>query len=238
MANILILGDTWGITPCHIWSTECTDPKDWFEFQFLKRGHPTFNKSWGGNQNHYQLAQADVFLNATKDTAMEIDLIIWFHSELMRDLGESRSGEKQNEMISELGFDGTLDHIAEKVYGRVNKMKENFPKTKWAIIGGHAPIRSTRSYLLDWVEFRIDNWRQEISGKECPESHAFEWLEEGKGSLYDFPAIGEDIIQRELLIKEKILEATTDTNLFYNKKHPAKEPLIQLANRIMNHFNI
>jgi hypothetical protein len=238
MANILILGDTWGITPCHIWSTECTDPKDWFEFQFLKRGHPTFNKSWGGNQNHYQLAQADVFLNATKDTAMEIDLIIWFHSELMRDLGESRSGEKQNEMISELGFDGTLDHIAEKVYGRVNKMKENFPKTKWAIIGGHAPIRSTRSYLLDWVEFRIDNWRQEISGKECPESHAFEWLEEGKGSLYDFPAIGEDIIQRELLIKEKILEATTDTNLFYNKKHPAKEPLIQLANRIIDHFNI
>jgi hypothetical protein len=237
MANILILGDTWGITPCHIWSHD-QSPTDWFEFQFLKKGHPTFNKSWGGNQNHYQLAQADVFLNATKNTAMEIDLIIWFHSELMRDLGESRSGEKQNEMILELGFDGTLDHIAEKIYGRVNKMKEDFPKTKWAIIGGHAPIRSTRSYLLDWVEFRIDNWRQEISGKECPESHAFEWLEEGKGSLYDFPAIGEDIIQRELLIKEKILEATMDTNLFYNKKHPAKGPLIELANRIIKHFEI
>jgi hypothetical protein len=237
MANILILGDTWGITPCHIWSHD-QSPTDWFEFQFLKKGHPTFNKSWGGNQNHYQLAQADVFLNATKNTAMEIDLIIWFHSELMRDLGESRSGEKQNEMILELGFDGTLDHIAEKIYGRVNKMKEDFPKTKWAIIGGHAPIRSTRSYLLDWVEFRIDNWRQEISGKECPESHAFEWLEEGKGSLYDFSAIGEDIIQRELLIKEKILEATMDTNLFYNRKHPAKEPLTQLANRIIDHFKI
>jgi hypothetical protein len=141
-------------------------------------------------------------------------------------------------MFEEFGFDQTLDILAERIYGRVTRIKQEFPKTKWAIIGGHAPIRSTRSYLLDWVEFRIDNWRQEISGKECPESHAFEWLEEGKGSLYDFPAIGEDIIQRELLIKEKILEATMDTNLFYNKKHPAKEPLTQLANRIIDHFKI
>jgi hypothetical protein len=169
---------------------------------------------------------------------MEIDLIIWFHSELMRDLGESASLETQNGMFEEFGFDQTLDILAERIYGRVTRIKQEFPKTKWAIIGGHAPIRSTRSYLLDWVEFRIDNWRQEISGKECPESHAFEWLEEGKGSLYDFPAIGEDIIQRELLIKEKILEATMDTNLFYNKKHPAKEPLTQLANRIIDHFKI
>lgn len=237
MANILILGDTWGITPCHIWPHD-KEPADWFEFQFLKRGHPTFNKSWGGNQNHYQLAQADVFLNATKDTSMEIDLIIWFHSELMRDIGESTSAEKQNEMFAEFGFDQTLDLVAERVYGRVNRMREEFPRTKWAIIGGHAPIRSTKSHLLDRVEFRIDNWRQEISGKECPESHAFEWLEEGKGSLYDFPAIGEDIIQRELAIKEKILDATTDTALFYNKKHPALGPLKSLATRIIDHFQI
>jgi hypothetical protein len=237
MANILILGDTWGITPCHIWP-DSKEPADWFEFQFLKKGHPTFNKSWGGNQNHYQLAQAEVFLNATKDTQLEIDLIIWFHSELMRDLGEGTPKEKQDEMFEEFGFDGTLDRIAERVYGTVNRLKTEFPKTKWAIIGGHAPIRSNKSYLLDEVEFRIDNWRQEISGKECPESHAFEWLEKGKGSLYDFPSVGEDIIQRELEIKEKIIEATSDYDLFYNGKHPALTPLKNLAERIMNHFNI
>ena len=237
MANILILGDTWGITPCHIWS-HSKEPADWFEFQFLKKGHPTFNKSWGGNQNHYQLAQAEVFLNATKDTEMEIDLIIWFHSELMRDLGEGTPRERQDEMIAELGFDGTLDLIAERIYGRVTMMKEEFPKTKWAVIGGHAPIRGSKSHLLDWVEFRIDNWRQEISGKECPESHAFEWLEEGKGSLYDFPSIPQDIIDREIEIKEKILDATSDMDLFYNRKHPAIGPIKDLAARIMDHFKI
>jgi hypothetical protein len=108
MANILILGDTWGITPCHIWP-HSKEPADWFEFQFLKKGHPTFNKSWGGNQNHYQLAQAEVFLNATKDTQLEIDLIIWFHSELMRDLGEGTPKEKQDEMFEEFGFDNSKD---------------------------------------------------------------------------------------------------------------------------------
>ena len=237
MANILILGDTWGITPCHIWP-DLKEPLDWFEFQFLKKGHPTFNKSWGGNQNHYQLAQAEVFLNATKETPMEIDLIVWFHSELIRDLGEGTPSEKQDEMIAELGFDGTLDLIAERIYERVTRLKSEFPKTKWAIIGGHAPIRSSKSYLLDWVEFKIDNWRQEISGKECPESHAFEWLEKGKGSLYDFPSISQDIIDREIEIQQKILNATSDTNLFYNKKHPAIGPIKDLAARIIDHFKI
>ena len=117
-------------------------------------------------------------------------------------------------------------------------MKEEFPKTKWAVIGGHAPIRGSKSHLLDWVEFRIDNWRQEISGKECPESHAFEWLEEGKGSLYDFPSIPQDIIDREIEIKEKILDATSDMDLFYNRKHPAIGPIKDLAARIMDHFKI
>ena len=88
------------------------------------------------------------------------------------------------------------------------------------------------------MEFRIDNWRQEISGKECPESHAFEWLERGKGSLYDFPSISQDIIDREIEIQKKILDATSDTNLFYNKKHPAIGPLKDLSERIMNHFKI
>jgi hypothetical protein len=237
MANILIIGDTWGITPCHTWP-QSKESTDWFEFQFLKKGHPTFNKSWGGNQNHYQLAQAEVFLNGTKDTGMEIDLIVWFHSELMRDLGEGTPMEKQDEMLSEFGFDGTLDLIAERIYGTVTRLKSEFPKTKWAVIGGHAPIRSSKSYLLDWVEFRIDNWRQEISGKECPESHAFEWLEKGKGSLYDFSSIPQDIIDREIEIQKKILDATSDTNLFYNKKHPAISPIKDLAARIIDHFKI
>ena len=239
MANILLLGDTWAISPCHTWTNGNKMSGEWFEYQFMKSGHPTFNKGWGGNQNHAQLKQAEVFLNATKGTPCEADLVIWFHSELVRDfLSGEHGGKVQNQIIEEVGFDGALDLKAEEIYGTASYLKQEFPNTKWAIIGGHAPIRSTRSYLLDWAEFRIDNWRQEIAGQECPESHAFEWLEKWKGSLWDWPAISEDIIQRELAIRDKILAATQDESLFYDKSHPALEPLKGLAARIMEHFKL
>jgi hypothetical protein len=234
MANILLLGDTWAITPTHTWQHGNKMSQDWFEYQFIKKGHPCFNKGWGGNQNHSQLAQAEVFLNATKGTVCEADLVIWFHSELVRDFGK---GKEQNDIISEYGFDGALDIKAEEIYETVTRLKNEFPDTKWAIIGGHAPLRSTRKHLLDWAEFRIDNWRQEISGVECPESHAFEWLEKWKGSLWDWPAIPDDIIQRESNIRNILLEATKDVNLFYDQSHPAVGPLKDLSERILDHFN-
>jgi len=239
MANILLLGDTWAISPWHTWMNGNTMAGDWFEYQFMKKGHPTFNKGWGGNQNHAQLKQAEVFLNATKGTPCEADLVIWFHSELVRDFLSGEWGAKQqNEIIEQVGYDGALDLKAEEIYGTVTRLKEEFPATKWAIIGGHAPIRGTRSHLLDWAEFRIDNWRQEIAGQECPESHAFEWLERWKGSLWDWSAIGEDIIQRELKIREKILAATQNEDLFYDKSHPGLGPFKDLSARIIDHFKL
>jgi len=234
MANILLIGDTWAITPAHTWQYNNKMAADWFEYQFIKNGHPCFNKGWGGNQNHSQLHHAEVFLNATKGTIAEADLVIWFHTELVRDFTK---GSVQNGIIEENGLDGAIDIMAEDIYGTVTRLKNEFPNTKWAIIGGHAPLRSSRKNLLDWAEFRIDNWREEIAGVPCPESQVFEFLEEGKGNLWDWPAIGEDIINRELAIKEIILEATKDESLFYDKSHPGVEPLKSLAYRIMNHFN-
>jgi len=71
-----------------------------------------------------------------------------------------------------------------------------------------------------------------------PASQAFEFLERGKGSLWDWPDISEDIIQRELSIKEEIIAATQDTSLFHNQKHPGLESARALAIEIMQHFNI
>lgn len=236
MANILILGDTWGITPCHEWPL---NPLlvDWFEFQFLKRGHPTFNKSWGGNQNHYQLKQAEVFLEATHNTPTEIDLVIWFHTELVRDF-HCTPYEPTNEQIKNIGFDEFLNVAAEKTYSTVTDLKNKFPRTKWAIIGGHAPLHPPRKHLLDWAEFRIDNWRSEISGKICPDSQCFEWLDPSKGSLFDYQAIGEEIINRERAIREILLKVTEDTELFYNGKNPSQKVYEDLAKKILNHFNL
>ena len=229
----MILGDTWGIVPCHIWGHKKEEVVEWFEYQFLKRGHPTFNKSWGGNSNNYQLNQTEAFLAATKGTSMYPNLIIWFHTELVRDFISP-----ETDQFEKIGYDAVLDITAERMYNWVSDIRRQHPDVKWAILGGHAPLHEPKKHLLDWAEFRVDNLRQEIAGQFVPHSQAFEFLEKGKGSLWDWPAISENIIQRELAIKEQIIAATQDTSKFYNQKHPAVGPLKSLANRIIEHFNL
>ncbi len=232
MANIMILGDTWGTVPCHALSY-LPGVTDWFEYQFLKKGHPTFNKSWGGNQNNYQLLQAEVFLKAIKNSPIHIDLIIWFHTEIVRDLTR-----QDTDRFGKEDFDLVIDDTAERIYQWARKVKNLSPDTKWAIIGGHSPLRPNKKHLLDWADFRIDNFRSHILGVDVPESQAFEFLEEGKGSLWDWPAIPKSIIDRELAIKDEILQLTEDTSKFWNKKHAGLEPMTELANKIMEHFKL
>jgi hypothetical protein len=228
----MILGDTWGTVPCHALAYM---PKvvEWFEYQFLRRGHPTFNKSWGGNQNNYQLLQAEVFLTAIKDSPMHIDLIIWFHTEIVRDLIPDETKKFDSE-----DFDLVIDKAADRVYQWATKVKNMSPDTKWAIIGGHAPLRPNKKHLLDWADFRIDNFRSHILGVDVPESQAFEFLERGKGSLWDWPDIPQDIIDRELAIKEQIIELTKDQSKFWNGKHAGVEPMKQLADDLITKFNL
>ena len=232
MANIMILGDTWGTVPCHVFN-QLPGVTDWFEYQFLRRGHPTFNKSLGGNQNHYQLLQAEVLLTALKDSPIHIDLIVWFHTEIVRDLipEDTRRFGKDD-------FDIVIDDAAERMYNLATRVRNISPDTKWAIIGGHAPLRPNKKHLLDWADFRIDNFRSHILGVDVPESQAFEFLEKWKGSLWDWPGIPQEIIDRELAIKEQIIQLTSDTSKFWNGKHGGLEPMKQLANDIMTKFNL
>jgi hypothetical protein len=228
----MILGDTWGTVPCHTWA-HTPEIVDWFEYQFLRRGHPTFNKSWGGNMNNYQLLQAEVFLNAIKDSPIHIDLIVWFHTEIVRDLVPQDTRRFATE-----DFDVVVDDTAERIYQWATKVKNISPNTKWAIIGGHAPLRPNKKHLLDWADFRIDNFRSHILGVDVPESQAFEFLERGKGSLWDWPDIPQHIIDRELAIKEQIIQLTSDTSKFWNGKHAGLEPMKQLASDIFSRFSL
>ena len=108
---------------------------------------------------------------------------------------------------------------ADEIYGYASRIKNKFPNTRWAIVGGHAPLLASRLHLLDWADFRIVNWRQEITGVPIPQSHAFEFLEPWKGNLWDF-GVAEDVIEREKQIAEIITAATQDREKFYNGKHP------------------
>ena len=235
MANIMILGDTWGITPDHIWPQHDPRPPQWFEFELMRRGHTVFNRSWGGNQNIMQLTRADVFMHGSQGTHCHPDVIVWFQTELIRD--GHPDNEQEREYIRTQGFDAYIEQRADEIYGYATRIKEKFPNTRWAIVGGHAPLLASRLHLLDWADFRIVNWRQEIAGVPIPQSHAFEFLEPWKGNLWDF-GVAEDVIEREKQIAEIITAATQDREKFYNGKHPNLPAYINLADQICSALQI
>jgi len=144
----------------------------------------------------------------------------------------------ETRMFQEIGYDAVIDITADRMYNWATKIKNDYPNVKWAIMGGHAPLHEPKKHLLDWADFRIDNLRAKILGQDVPASQAFEFLEKGKGSLWDWQGISEDVIQRELAIKEQIIELTKDVSKFYNQKHPGVGPFRSLAQEIIEHFNL
>jgi len=225
MANILLIGDSWAITPPHL-----AEASNWFEYQLMKRGHNVFAKCWGASQNYFQLHLAETFLEATKNSH-KIDLIIWFHTEVMRDWNP---GHREFN-FEKYDFDGLIDALATQSYQRASDLKNKFPDIKWAIIGGHCALRESKKHILDWADFRIDNWRGEIVGKPMPECHTttFLWLLEQYVEV-----LGTDVVERELANREIILKACEDRNLFYDGIHPHIGPITDLANKIITKFDL
>lgn len=225
MANILLIGDSWAITPVHR-----EEGSDWFEYQLMKRGHNVFTKCWGASANNFQLNLAEVFLEATQ-SSHKIDLVIWFHTEVLRDWN---SGRKDISFV-QYDYDGLLDALAIESYTRATNLKNKYPNIKWAIIGGHAALREKYKHLLDWADYRIDNWRQEIIGTFMPECHSttFLWMLEQYVEV-----LGADVVERELANRETIIAACQDRTKFYDGIHPHIGPITDLANKIITKFSL
>ena len=224
MANVLIIGDRWGITPSHLYSRGDTSPTQWFEYQFIRDGHRVWNKSWGGNQNHYQLVQARVWLEGTRGTDSYPDLVVWFHSELMRDFYPDLVKK-----IAEIGLDSALDLVGEYVYEEVTKIHLDHPEVRWCIMGGHSALRPRVKHLLAWADYSIDNLRNWITGRDdFPESQCMEWLEPHKGNLREFPGVTDQDWDRELALREFIVKNTEDRTVFYNGTHPSQSSMQRL----------
>jgi len=225
MSNILLIGDSWAITPPHL-----IESTNWFEYQFMQRGHNVFTKCWGANANGFQLNLAEVFLKAVEHTH-KIDLVIWFHTEVMRDWNSGR----RDINFEHYDFDGLLDALATETYNKATALKNLYPHIKWAIIGGHCALRETHKHMLDWADYRIDNWRQEIVGQAMPECHTttFLWMLEQYVEV-----LGADIVERELANRETIINACKNSDLFYDGIHPGIKPMTDLANKIIARFNL
>lgn len=208
--KVLVMGDSWG--------------KSEIEYAFLRKKHTVFNKAIFGGNNHDSLIDSINFLSYSKDF-IQIDIIIWFQTEYIRDLNVYNYLKLVD---TTTGYYSTLDQIHEITYEKILKIKELSPKSKWVIIGGHAPIYKPESY--SWANMLISDWRAELLGRELPFCHAI-----SHGMLASFEKIfGLDVLEKEIEKYEVILDAVLkEPVLFPDGVHPSYICYEQLYDKII-----
>lgn len=255
MKRILIVGDSWAIIPCNIYSpqslwardnlhwkydTKSPDVLDWLDFQLLSRGHSVSNRSYGGNANWFQLGIAETYLNSSVKNNFHIDLVIWFHTELLRDMemNFTMNNNQHMKIAKEEGLNGITDYIAIETYNYARSLYEVSPSTKWAIIGGHAPIHAKYKDILSFADLIIDDYRSMITGTTIPECHTLSLSEKNWQDLRDHCEVPLEIILEELDKKKAIQEACSDLSKFYDGVHPSPHMNKLLSEKIIKHFDL
>jgi hypothetical protein len=231
--NILILGCSFGV--------ETGQPHT---ETFLKNlGHSVYNCSQNAGSNINSFDRARSFLSGNPiahprtvahtnkhtdhnrtvaetiqlDHQIEVDWIIWFHTELVRD----NIGPKIHN-----DFTG----IANYVYSEFRKLKEDL-NAKVAVIGGAGPIHPDFfKYVVP--DFCITSWFNDILQLDVPQ---IQTLSNPK-SIEIMNSIGTakkiELLDQHLTIK-KLLEDSPD---FPDNYHPGERPHRELVNQLITKF--
>lgn len=230
--NILIVGDSWSkpdshsepfVNPFHIGEEKLP-----IEYYLMKKGHTVFNRGEGGRGNINSLKLADYFLKVAPSLGIEIDLIIFFNTDLSRDRPVIFPGHTYPNNLDGLTFQLFKENV------RRFEIIRSYYKGKWCVVEGNAPL--VDKSMLPWLDLVIEDWRSEIVGYKLPTS---QWL-------YDYPFLetnlkvfGADAVAKEVESIEKIWDTVKGLpELFPDLSHPNLECHEKLADRILNHFNV
>lgn len=183
--NVLVLGDSWGVdfanpkqghSPCASSDTTIkggVPQNSWLQYS----DHIIFNLAVYGGSNMDTLNAGITFLqNRINTKNKQIDLIVWYYTELGRDQAHMRRNRSfQEETPADFPFLGTgkvevtLDFLHTETNKLVSEIRTMSPNSKWAIIGGHASLYKPSDY--DWADFIIADLVSELLGYHVPTSH-------------------------------------------------------------------
>lgn len=235
--NILIIGDSWskpdGYTspkiPPH--TETVTLP---LEYYLMSKGHTVFNRGEGGRGNMNSLRLGTYFVELAHHLNIQLDLIIYFNSDLSRDRGTvfSSSWDPITGKTIQKEYPKTLKEVSDEIYLNHKRSLDHLRhlhKGKWAIIGGCAPLYRPEDF--SFADFIIEDWRSEILDNKVQSS---QWL-------FDYPFLSQlddlDNTEREADIIENLWKVTRERiDLFPDQSHPNMELHQQLGERIHKHF--
>jgi hypothetical protein len=235
--NILIIGDSWSKPDGY---TEPQIPPNFaktvlpLEYYLMSKGHTVFNRGEGGRGNMNSLRLGTYFVQMANHLNINIDLIIYFNSDLSRDRNTiySASWDPITGKTVQKNYPKTLKEVSDEIYeyhkSNLNHLRKLY-KGKWAIIGGCAPLYRPEDF--SFADFIIEDWRSEILDHNVQSS---QWL-------FDYPFLSQlddlDNTEKEADIIENLWKVTRERiDLFPDQSHPNMELHQQLGERIHKHF--
>lgn len=211
--RIAILGDSWGVPNYFGGSSISHHHIEWL-LKF-NGGHVVTNFSRNGGSNLETLQRLyDAF-----DVGYKCDLVIWFHTEPLRDVDIDKIPDTYK--LQELN-----DKKAVTIYKFASQVKYK-SDCKWLVIGGQAPINKTLFDKLSEHEFIKYDWRSELAGEHVPESPAWGrkyFLENEKWADTD------DVKNQWLDIHLSVQNQLYKCSMFPDGGHPGAEAHEQLFN--------
>jgi hypothetical protein len=220
MANVLIIGDSWGVPnypPAHYGDFDRVhigDPPE-IHTEFLLRtlGHTVVNCSINAKGNLSSILKGIEHVQSNP-----VDWIVWFHTEMLRD-SYLNGLNKTYYKISEL-----VESISEIVYKKFQELKQ-ISGARSIVIGGQAPVLDS-FYKHTSADHVKRDWRGEILNREFPIVHSICTLD-----LLDSPYCTDSIEDKLRLLDQHkiILDAMSESSDFPDRCHPGQRPHAELC---------
>jgi hypothetical protein len=160
-----------------------------------------------------------------KQVPIKVDWIVWFHTELVRDIGDLEEYKKNKNL--ELSSFQSLAEIVYTSYAEFVSMLQ----TKIAIIGGAAPVHP-ELYNHIKPDFCIPSWFNEILKLDLPQIQTLSRLD----IIEKMQSIG-NLTKLEILQQhEEILNALEASEDFPDNYHPGSNPHLELSKNLHQLF--
>lgn len=242
--TIVIIGDSWGVPnypPVTYINNRINEikklsnnveikfqhlgdpPETHLEFLLRDAGHTVVNLSKSGGSN---LEAIEAVKKYTESNEVNIDWLIWFHTESLRDRDAVLTSKKIKFNISKLSRD-----LATIAYNKFSELIKNL-KCKVVVVGGQAPVYLDEfNSIVGDVNLLIDDWHSEIHGIKLPFTHALCNLD-----IFELSSCVDSVEEKNKMLDDIdfILKLDYESENFPDNAHPGKHAHRELFKKINN----
>ena len=227
--NILITGCSFGVP--NYFGPPGVPEEHHIEFLLKSLGYTVYNCSLNGGSNLQAIHRTEQFINGEsivhpaykenqfvclENIPTKIDLLLWFHTDILRDYYSHCTGT-------------TIDIATDKLANITYQKMANLLKTidcKIAVVGGCSPINKI---MYDYIspDFIIEDWKSEIVNETLPYVQSL-----GAMSVIENSPDTLDYKNDVLTKHEYILDKLRQSGHFPDGCHPGTYPHKNLSERL------